>query len=66
MGNEETVMNSASKSVGMKKYLVFYTGEAPAGIKTNWIMEEYRLSDSIGSTSTSILSRRRGHPKIVK
>ncbi|KAK4564143.1 NAC domain-containing protein 104 [Quercus suber] len=62
MGNEEPVMNSSSKSVGMKKILVFYTGEAPSGIKTNWIMQEYRLSDSAGSTSRS--SKRRGHPKI--
>ncbi|CAN1321486.1 NAC domain-containing protein 2 [Linum perenne] len=37
---------SASKYVGLKKALVFYKGKPPKGIKTDWIMHEYRLSDS--------------------
>lgn len=32
--------------VGVKKALVFYKGKAPRGVKTNWIMHEYRLADS--------------------
>ncbi|KAF5448550.1 hypothetical protein F2P56_029070 [Juglans regia] len=65
MGMEDPVNNSAGKKVGMKKYLVFHVGEAPSGIKTNWTMQEYRLSDSAASTSTSTRSsKRRGHSKI--
>lgn len=35
-----------SQKVGVKKALVFYKGKAPKGVKTNWIMHEYRLADS--------------------
>uniref|UniRef100_M1D607 NAC domain protein n=3 Tax=Solanum TaxID=4107 RepID=M1D607_SOLTU len=33
------------KTLGIKKALVFYAGKAPRGIKTNWIMHEYRLAN---------------------
>ncbi|KAL4632708.1 NAC domain-containing protein 2-like [Castanea sativa] len=33
------------KPLGIKKALVFYAGKAPRGIKTNWIMHEYRLAN---------------------
>ncbi|OVA09329.1 NAC domain [Macleaya cordata] len=38
-----------STHVGIKKALVFYSGKAPKGIKTNWIMHEYRLAEPNGS-----------------
>ncbi|KAB2624529.1 NAC transcription factor 29-like [Pyrus ussuriensis x Pyrus communis] len=37
---------SESKYVGVKKALVFYQGRPPKGVKSDWIMHEYRLSDS--------------------
>ncbi|KAH7331099.1 hypothetical protein KP509_20G014800 [Ceratopteris richardii] len=37
-----------AKKVGVKKALVFYHGKPPNGVKTNWIMHEYRLVDSGG------------------
>lgn len=55
-------ITSASQTVGFKKLLVFYIGEASVGIKTNWVMHEYHLLD--GATS-SRSSRRRGKPKTV-
>ncbi|KAK4850205.1 hypothetical protein QYF36_004754 [Acer negundo] len=34
------------ENIGVKKALVFYKGRPPKGIKTNWIMHEYRLADN--------------------
>ncbi|XP_047048176.1 NAC domain-containing protein 71-like [Lolium rigidum] len=33
------------RAVAIKKALVFYAGKPPKGVKTNWIMHEYRLAD---------------------
>ncbi|CAA3013599.1 NAC domain-containing 2-like [Olea europaea subsp. europaea] len=33
------------KPLCIKKALVFYAGKAPRGLKTNWIMHEYRLAN---------------------
>ncbi|XP_073296448.1 NAC transcription factor 32-like [Primulina huaijiensis] len=33
------------KTLGIKKALVFYDGKAPKGVKTDWIMHEYRLAN---------------------
>ncbi|KAI3784808.1 hypothetical protein L1987_43913 [Smallanthus sonchifolius] len=45
------------KPVGIKKALVFYAGKAPRGVKTNWIMHEYRLANvdrSAGKRSNNL------------
>ncbi|KAL0396040.1 UNVERIFIED_CONTAM: NAC domain-containing protein 48 [Sesamum calycinum] len=33
------------RTLAIKKALVFYAGKAPRGVKTNWIMHEYRLAN---------------------
>ncbi|GMJ05658.1 NAC-LIKE, ACTIVATED BY AP3/PI, Arabidopsis NAC domain containing protein 29, NAC-like [Hibiscus trionum] len=42
----DKAIHSDSKYVGVKKALVFYNGRPPKGVKTDWIMHEYRLTDS--------------------
>ncbi|XP_064994185.1 NAC domain-containing protein 76-like isoform X1 [Musa acuminata AAA Group] len=44
-GRDKAIHLSSSKRIGMRKTLVFYTGRAPHGQKTDWIMHEYRLED---------------------
>ncbi|KAI3457492.1 hypothetical protein Pfo_014155 [Paulownia fortunei] len=46
-GTDKPVLTAGgSQKVGVKKALVFYGGKPPKGIKTNWIMHEYRLADN--------------------
>ncbi|XWS45625.1 hypothetical protein CRYUN_Cryun15aG0152600 [Craigia yunnanensis] len=37
-------LKEPKKIVGLRKTLVFYTGKAPKGRRTDWVMNEYRLS----------------------
>lgn len=41
----------ASKCIGLKKSLVFYKGRAAKGIKTDWMMHEFRLPSVSDSAS---------------
>ncbi|XP_068669512.1 NAC transcription factor 25-like [Aristolochia californica] len=53
-GTDKPILTAAgNQKVGVKKALVFYGGRPPKGVKTNWIMHEYRLADSGGGNKTN-------------
>ncbi|CAN8259225.1 unnamed protein product [Cochlearia groenlandica] len=46
-GTDKPVLASeGNQKVGVKKALVFYSGKPPKGIKSDWIMHEYRLIEN--------------------
>ncbi|KAL6527697.1 hypothetical protein OROMI_029508 [Orobanche minor] len=47
-GKDRVVLNPSTRAVvGMRKTLVFYKNRAPNGIKTGWIMHEFRLENPL-------------------
>uniref|UniRef100_A0A7N0TWW2 NAC domain-containing protein n=1 Tax=Kalanchoe fedtschenkoi TaxID=63787 RepID=A0A7N0TWW2_KALFE len=53
---QEQPIFSKQRLIGLKRHYVFHIGEAPSGVMTNWIMDEYSLSSDTASSS----SKRRG------
>ncbi|KAK1301298.1 NAC domain-containing protein 18 [Acorus calamus] len=43
--DKQIIASGGSECLGVKKALIFYQGRPPKGVKTDWIMHEYRLLD---------------------
>ncbi|KAI0496718.1 hypothetical protein KFK09_023042 [Dendrobium nobile] len=52
-GTDKPILSAGGvQCIGVKKALVFYKGKPPKGTKTDWVMQEYRLLDSMAPTQT--------------
>ncbi|XP_057463915.1 NAC domain-containing protein 2-like [Actinidia eriantha] len=59
-GTDKPILSSGGlQCIGVKKALVFYKGRPPKGLKTDWVMHEYRLLDD-----SSTLQRLRGSMRL--
>ncbi|KAL7192877.1 hypothetical protein ACSBR2_024648 [Camellia fascicularis] len=58
-GSDRPIRSSTDpkKVLGLRKTLVFYKGRAPRGSKTDWVMNEYRLSDHCSSMEDIVLCK---------
>ncbi|CAI9769773.1 unnamed protein product [Fraxinus pennsylvanica] len=50
-------MSDPKKMLGLKKTLVFYERRAPRPLKTDWVMNEYRLPDSCSLPKDIVLCK---------
>uniref|UniRef100_A0A0E0F933 NAC domain-containing protein n=1 Tax=Oryza meridionalis TaxID=40149 RepID=A0A0E0F933_9ORYZ len=59
-GTDKSILSTpTSDNIGVKKALVFYKGKPPKGVKTDWIMHEYRLTGTSATNNNSSAKQRR-------
>lgn len=66
-GTDKPITTSkGNENIGVKKALVFYKGKPPKGVKTNWIMHEYRLVDSLNKSKSRPVNHREDSMRVRK
>ena len=70
-GTDKAILSTpTSQNIGVKKALVFYGGRPPKGVKTDWIMHEYRLTGGTTAAAAddknSSIKRRSGSSMRVR
>jgi hypothetical protein len=64
-GTDKAIMSTPTgQNIGVKKALVFYGGRPPRGVKTDWIMHEYRLVTADADGKTTAAKRRGGSMRV--
>uniref|UniRef100_A0A0E0MBX4 NAC domain-containing protein n=1 Tax=Oryza punctata TaxID=4537 RepID=A0A0E0MBX4_ORYPU len=59
-GTDKAILSTpTSDNIGVKKALVFYKGKPPKGVKTDWIMHEYRLTGAATNNKNNSMKQRR-------
>ena len=59
-GTDKAILSTpTSHNIGVKKALVFYGGRPAKGVKTDWIMHEYRLNDDNVEVPITVSSTKR-------
>ena len=65
-GTDRPIYSSeGSKCIGLKKSLVFYKGRAAKGVKTDWMMHEFRLPTLADSTISKTYCLHKNFPANV-
>jgi len=64
-GTDKAILSTpTSQNIGVKQAPVFYGGRPPRGVKTDWIMHEYRLVTADADGKTTAAKRRGGSMRL--